>query len=67
MITMKTSRKAIRRQQQMGAALQLERIQHHLNGFQLKHETPAQTVKRLVEENQALNAKERKDTSVSDQ
>ena len=50
MITLKGSRKAQRRQAQVGSQLQLQKIEAHLAGYAGKGESPAQAVKRLVED-----------------
>lgn len=61
MITLKGSRKAQRRQAQVGSQLQLQKIEAHLAGYAGKGESPAQAVKRLVEEVQSVREKTRQD------
>ena len=55
-ITPKTARKHQRRQYEQLSAAQLQKIRAHLEGFIRTGETPAQAVKRLIEELEAYKA-----------
>ena len=54
MITLKGSRKKMRRQQQLVAESQINRIAALLGDFRKENETPAQAVKRLLDEHARL-------------
>ena len=60
MITLKGSRKTQRRQQQLGAILQLAKIEEllRLSGNLQNNESPAQCVKRLLQENNLFKSKD---------
>jgi hypothetical protein len=48
-ITPRSARKSARRDEQLFAKAQIDKIREHLAGIIQKHETPAHCVKRLVE------------------
>ena len=60
MITLKGSRKTQRRQQQLGAILQLAKIEEllRLSGNLQNNESPPQCVKRLLQENNLFKSKD---------